>query len=30
MFLSKKNAIFFNKPKGGDAKRPSRVLAGDH
>lgn len=28
MFLSKKNAIYFNKPKNIDPKKPKRVLAG--
>jgi len=28
MFLSKKNAIYFNKPKTIDPSRPKRVLAG--
>lgn len=28
MFLSKKNAVFFNKPKSSDPRKPPRILAG--
>ena len=28
MFLSKKNAIYFNKPKNNDPTKPKRILGG--
>lgn len=28
MFLSKKNAVYFNKPKTLDPTKPKRILAG--
>ncbi len=30
MFLSKKNAIYFNKPKQQDSTKPKRILGGTH
>jgi len=30
MFLSKKNAIYFNKPKHTDPLKPPRILGGTH
>ena len=30
MFLSKKNAVYFNKPKATDPRKPPRVLAGSN
>ena len=29
MFLNKKNAIYFNKPKTTDPKKPKRILPGN-
>ena len=29
MFLSKKNAIYFNKPKTNEGSKPKRILAGN-
>jgi len=28
MFLSKKNAVYFNKPKNNDPQKAKRILAG--